>query len=204
MTTGYLAEVDTPEGTRYIKNGSKLSKLPFFFAGRASMRRAMKPHRWYAGADRYDERRDALKTVVIEVSGIEKGLRASEGRRMTVFEFNALPLASTSPKYPKGAVFKLGLQDGRYQGGGRLGKVWESAGHLRNHLTQNIEKFATQYKNAVVTMIEYESDMITPRKITRYPAIEFYRASPYSNKQYMNAYRSTLADFSATPRSTYG
>ena len=205
MTTGYIAEVDTDEGTRYITKQGRLSKVPVFWQTMNGLKKAMKPR--YRYGNRYDPEKHALKTQVIISRNLEAGLRASTASRHSVVEFMQMTTpASKAPSYGLNRVFKLELQASgttrkRFMGKGRFGKTWESAGALRLHITQNIERLATLYKGAQVAIIT--TDGLTTSSVTYKPIVEFYRESPHSNKQFLNRYGSMLSTFIPNTSSEY-
>ena len=206
MATGYIAEVDTADGTRYITKQGRLSKVPVFWQTMNGLKKAMRPRYSYRG--RYSPERDALKTQIIISKNLEAGLRASTASRHSVAEFMQMTTpASKAPRYGLDRVFKLELsgqgtnKTKRFIGKGRFGKTWESAGALRLHITQNIERLNGLYKGAQVVIIT--TDGLTTSSVTYKPVVEFYRESPHSNKQFLNRYGSMLSNFILNTSSEY-
>jgi hypothetical protein len=212
MTTAYTAEIDTKDGTRYLASKSKLSKVPFFFRSVSHMRRSLSGSRYRTGDDYFVPTRDALKTTIVRVENLERGLRGSFGTKMSVHDFGQLPAAGKTPRVPSNAVFKIQLNSAgtgvgpskkRFVGDGKHGKTWNRQGDLRNHITSNIHRLTAAYKDAVVATILIGPDGITPSSITYTPIVEWYRRSPYGNKTYYKNFGSTMSAAIGTPRSEY-
>lgn len=215
MTTAFTAEIDTKDGTRYLAPKSRLSKVPFFFRTVGHMRRSLSGSRWRTGTEYYVPTRDELKTVIVKVDHLERGLRASFGTKLTVRDFMALPTKAKGPTVPLNAVFKVQLNAAgtgvgpnrkRFAGPGKLGKTWCRQGDLRNHITLNIHWLTTIYKDAVVAQIVLGPDGITPTSITYTPIIEWYRRSSYGNMTYLKNFGESMSsnDLSTLkPRSEY-
>lgn len=192
MTTAYLAEIDTNEGTRYLGKQSKLSRLPVFWHNRAAINRALNPQWSYSW--KFNLKDHAEKTTIVQVDHLERGLRASSGKRMTLREFAELTVTQ-KPKYPRNARFRLKTPDGKFIGGGRFGKTWDTAGHLRSHLTSNMSYLGnSMYKGSTVIITVYQDDLVQVKEIISVPMMDFYLASPYSRKTF-NDHKSSLTDF---------
>jgi hypothetical protein len=215
MTTAYTAEIDTRDGTRYLAPKSKLSKVPFFFRTVSHMRRSLAGARWRTGSDYYVPTRDELKTVIVKVDHLERGLRASFGTKLSVRDFMALPTSTKSPSVPSNAIFKVQLNAAgtgvgpnkkRFAGPGKLGKTWARQGDLRSHITLNIHWLTTIYKDAVVVQALLNPDGVSVSSITYTPIIEWYRRSQYGNRTYLKNFGESMSsnDLSTlTPRSEY-
>ncbi len=190
MTTAFLAEVDTPQGTRYIAKKGKLSKVPHFFTRASTLKEIFSKKSYYSSTSHYSLIQHREQTRVCIVKDLEKGLRSSTGGNISVAEFVALDLTSSgqyAPKKPGNAVFKIQLPrvySGRgpkaiqFAGGGKFGKTWEHQGHVRLHLNNNLDRMLNYYKGAEVVMIEMEPDGFTPYKVSRTPIIDWYIQSP--------------------------
>lgn len=215
MTTAFTAEIDTKDGTRYLAPKGKLSKVPFFFRSVSHMRRALAGSRWVTSIDYFVVARDELKTTIVRVDHLERGLRSSFGTKMTVRDFMALPTKGGAPRVPSNAIFKLQLNAAgtgvgpgkkKFVGSGKLGKTWNRQGDLRNHITQNIHRLTAAYKDAVVVQALVNEDGISVSSITYTPIVEWYRRSPYSNRTYLKNFGESMSsnDLSTlTPRSEY-
>jgi hypothetical protein len=212
MTTAYTAEIDTTDGTRYLAGKSKLSKIPFFFRSVSHMRRSLAGSRYRTGTDYFVPTRDSLKTTIVKVENLERGLRASHGTKMSVHDFAQLPTFGKSPRVPSNAVFKLQLNSAgtgvgpskkRFAGDGKHGKTWNRQGDLRSHITANIHRLTAAYKDAVVATVLLGTDGISVTSITYTPIVEWYRRSPYGNKTYFKNFGSTMSAAIGTPRSEY-
>lgn len=203
MTTAFLAEVDTPNGTRYIGKNGKLQKLPIFYSVSQRLKNIFeskqRSHYPITNFDWYLSHRDAHLTRVVIVDNIEKGLKASTGSNVSVAEFivkefsNARKYASTKPA---NAVFKIALdvsqiygktRKSKYAGAGKFGKTWERQGDLRLHITANMDRLTRYYENADVIMIEIDpADGITPLKITKTSIIDWFCQSRTSKTRFDN------------------
>lgn len=213
MTTAFLAEVDTSNGTRYVGKNGKLQKLPIFYAASSRLKDVFKStrrsHYPTTNFDWYLSQRDVHLTRVVIVDNVENGLKASIGSNLSVVEFLAKEFSTSgkyAPKKPHNAVFKIRVRHGtshRYAGGGKFGKTWERQGDLRLHITSNLSRLTVKhndprvpyYKDAEVVMIELDADGFTPTKVTRTPVLEFYLQSPNCKKRWDELHRSSLASF---------
>lgn len=207
MTMAFAAEVDTALGTRYIGKKGRNSKIPFFFSSAAPLKEIFKANVWAGNGFGFSTLVNADQHVrVIVVDQVEKGLRASTGANLSIAEFMAKEYSTSkyAPTAPSNAVFKIALDASgrnrkRYAGGGKYGKTWESQGHVRNHITNNIQRITSAdgyyiSLNACVMMIELDPDGITPKKITQTPIIEWYRKSPTCARRLDELTRTSLSD----------
>ena len=208
MTTAFLAEVDTPNGTRYIGKNGKLQKLPIFYSISQRLKNifALKHRSHYpiTNFDWYLSHRDAHLTRVVVVDNVEKGLRASSGLNMPVREFMSKEFSLSSryaPKKPVNAIFKVAIDvpqshgkiTVKYAGEGKFGRTWERQGDLRLHIGANLDRLHGYYKNAEVVMIELDSaDGFTPLKITKTPIIDWFCQSQASKIRYNDLVRTSI------------
>jgi hypothetical protein len=209
MTTAFLAEVDTVKGTMYIGKKGKFSKIPFFFAQSNRLKdiiRLATSLRNFGPEDYFSNRRDQERTRIVVVENIEKGLRSSTGGNISVVEFMNKEYSSGqyAPSKPANAVFKIALSAmgknrKRFAGTGKFGKTWESQGHVRLHLTNNLQRMMKEgyytVNNAQVMMIELEADGVTPKKITYTPILEWYMQSPPCKLRIQNLDQASLSSF---------
>ena len=214
MTTAFLAEVDTPNGTRYVGKNGKLQKLPIFYSASTRLKEVFaSTHRSHYPNDNFDfylSQRDAHLTRVVIVDNVEKGLKASTGQNLSVQEFRAKEFSTT--KYaatkPANAVFKIALRamgknHKRFAGGGKFGKTWEAQGHVRLHISNHLHRILQDgyyaMNDAQVVMIELEPDGVTPTKITRTPILEWYMQSPVCKRRVNELARSSLSNTPILP-----
>jgi hypothetical protein len=215
MTVGYLAEVDTADGTKYIGKGAKLQAVPYFFSNAGFLNKALGGNKWYSkdtNKQWFYRQRDGEKTVIIQVSDLQKGLRASLAKRMSISEYmiSGAAVSQKTPKQPSNAVFKIqfsaigvGPAKKRFVGDGKYGKVWNRQGDLRNHISYNFDRLMKQYKDATVLTIEIGEDGVTPSKITHTPIVQFYRQSSYGNKKWLSRMGQSMSSNLGEPRSPY-
>ena len=200
MTTAFTAEIDTPEGTRYLAPKSKLSKIPFFFRTVAQLQRALRGNSYRKGVEYFVPAIDSLKTVVVKVENLEKGLRSSSATRLSVAEAISIPSRKATAKVPSNAVFKIqfpaigvGPKRKRFAGEGKYGKTWNRQGDVRLHIGSNIHWLKSVYRDATVVTILMGDDGITSTNISHTPIVEWYRRSPESNKRYLNAFSESMS-----------
>lgn len=155
-----MAEVSTDDGTLYVRPGSKLGKVPYFFHNKFVLKRALNPSFTYGNSymGRYLPSRDDVKTTVVKVDNIEKGLQNSTATRMSVRQFNVLVEFKFKTKYNPNAVFKLRLASTnggppKFAGLGKFGKTWQRSGDLKNHLNANRRLLSRDYAGADVLEI---------------------------------------------------
>lgn len=209
MTTAFIAEIDTDEGTRYLSSKSKLSTVPLFFRTASHLRRALTGNKYRMSKDYFVPSRDNLKTVVVKVDMLERGLRSSHGTKMSVHEFNALPSKGKTPSISSNVVFKIQLNSQKvkkFVGDGKFGKTWNRQGDIRNHITANIHRLTAAYKDANVLQITIGPDGVSPTSITYTPIVEWYRRSPYGNITYLKNFGESMTSndlSSLVPRSLY-
>ena len=211
MTTAFLAEVDTPNGTRYIGKNGKLQKLPIFYSVSQRLKNIFaskqRSHYPITNFDWYLSHRDAHLTRVVIVDNVEKGLKASTGSNINVAEFIVKEFSNAgkyAPKKPVNAIFKIEIDvpkfSGKkivikYAGGGKFGRTWERQGDLRLHINSNIHRLHGYYKGADVIMIEIDpADGITPLEITKMPIIDWFCQSRTSNIRYNDLMRTSIVN----------
>jgi hypothetical protein len=202
MTTAFLAEVDTKEGTMYVGRKAKLMKLPYFWRSGSQLMSTLIDKQVYPRTGSFNWVQNAEKTSIVLIEDLHKGLRSSKGTSMTVWAFKQHRLSQPAAKRniePKNSVYKLLVPNlpgnKKFMGPGKFGKSWESAGALRNHLTLNIDRLKKMYANAKVVRITYNDDGITQKEVQYFPVESFYRSSPYSAKTYLNFYGTSLSQF---------
>lgn len=212
MATAYIAEIDTNDGTRYLSTKSKLSQVPFFFRSVSHLRRSLSGRQYRIGPEYYVPSRDEMKTAIVKVENLERGLRSSSGVRMSVHSFKQLPTAQRHVKMPANAVFKIQLNSAgtgfgpkkkKFAGDGKFGKTWNRQGDARNHISSNIHWLKTVYKDAVVATVTMNPDGITVSQVSYTPIVEWYRRSQFGNRTYLRFFQETMSDGVISPRSDY-
>lgn len=179
MSTGYLAEVDTPNGTVYVGHGGVLKKLPQFFTDPKALRDVLVQDH---SSNRFSYTLDRFKTTVIVVEKLEAGMRASSAKTMTLFQFESLPILNVrvKPRTSPNAVFKLQLlntksEAPKFAGPGKYGKTWEKTGHLRSHLRLDLGRLVKDYAGAEVVEIIIGEDGCTSTRVSKTPVLDFYK-----------------------------
>jgi hypothetical protein len=207
MTIAFTAEVDTPTGTKYVGKQGALVPRPVFHATSTKLKEYLRLNRSYLSDTQFKRSRDELKTVVIVVRDLEKGMAASQAEKMSIrkFEETEYSTSSSAPKVHKNTVFKLeysgsglGTNRKKFAGASRFGKTWTRQGDLRLHLTANLHKFATNTKNAsyrgaTVVAIQLNDDGITPQNVKRIPVDQFYSLNPKCKIRLAEATRTSLS-----------
>lgn len=181
MATGYIAEVDTVDGTKYVGHGGALKKVPQFFLNPVALRDILVQDN---GKEKYGYTLDRFKTRVIIVDNLEAGLRACSAKPLNVFQFEELPIFNRKPlaykAYPN-AVFKIELfnkgKNGKpmFAGPGKFGKTWGRAGDLRSHLRLDLNRLMGEYNGAQVVEIIIGEDGCTTTRVSKMPVLEFYK-----------------------------
>lgn len=208
MTTAYFAEVDSIKGTLYLGVKSKLSTVPFFFRSVSHLLRGLGGRQYFEDSEHYVPSRDDLKTVVVRVENIERGIRSSTATRFSVNDVKNFPKTERAIKMPSNAVFKIQLDAQakyrqRFVGAGKYGKTWNRQGDVRSHITANMHRLKNAYFGASVLTIMMNPDGVTVSSVTQTPIVEFYRKSPFGNKSYLKTFCESMTGAIPTSLSPY-
>lgn len=184
----YVAEVDAGHyGTRYIGRKGALSLVPFFWQRQTDLLRMLNPKFTYHS--RYTPSRDELKTMIVEITDLQKGMRQAGAVRKTVREFKESQPRAVVNKENKNNLYKIRLPmpvaGKSFFGSGKFGKTWEKAGVLRNFLSVRA-RFSSEefWRDSTVVIIEMGVDGLNPVKVTNVPLIEFYCQSEQCRRRY--------------------
>jgi len=173
-----------------------LRRRPYFFAQSGHVIKLLK----YAISMYRLELRDI---TIVEVRGVENGIKNSQATRLSVSEFfGRQPVKIKVSPHPKNAVFKIEYTnrngDKIFVGGGSYGKTWLKAGHVRSHITYRLSYLKSSYANARVIEIRMNDDKITTNHVVFHNLIDFYKQSPNCLRNYNAAFPESILDTKVT------
>jgi hypothetical protein len=182
--------------TSYLGLQGVIQDRPYFFARAGHVTTLLK----YAINMFRLEMGDA---TVVEVRGVENGIKNSQATRLSVSEFFGRQVKKIKvPKHPKNSVFKIeyttrsGVK--HLSGGGPYGKTWLKAGDVRSHISYRLSYLKSSYSNARVIEIRMNDDKITTNHVVYHDLIEFYKQSPDCLKKYNAAFPESILDTKVT------
>jgi len=198
MTTAFLIEVDTKQGTRYLRSNGRYSSFPVFIRSAISVRNVVNNTNLLSSYERE-------KTTIVKVEDLEKGLRASRGEQMSIARFNEWFVNRPSTyASPKNTMYRILYKDkyGKFQI--YNDKVWSKTGPLRNHLVRNphILMPTVHQPECFILAIQMKSTNIEVDNVKRYEAAEWMQLSPNGKKAYQNL-RGSEFEGDIIPRSEY-
>lgn len=198
----YVVEVDlTPDRKVFVSKGGRLTNTPYFWKSAGRLREIFSSP-VTSSITLLNPQAHLSKTTVIKVDNLQNGLRGASAVRMTAEEFMKAHDAKTLTRTWKHHVFKLripvaeasAIKHGVNADGfikverERFGKIWQSSGALRNHLTRNSPRFnlrgkgirSCSYENAEVYIYEVNPLDGSMFCVKQQSALSFLLESPYS------------------------
>lgn len=206
-STGYFIEVQMSFSSdiRYLGLKGLFRPCPHFFTDPKMVIRTLnveiKAKRIYT----------LWQITVIKVEHLNLGIQKSTATRMSAGEFLGIYTDTVQAKRINdagNAIYKLEafVKDNGTSylvGGGKFGKTWDKAVHLRQHLARNIRRLGGVYKDAEVLEIVMNDDKITTNRVIRVDVVDFFTRSPTYKEKYQKAFPVTsLENLSVKPERT--
>lgn len=182
MTTVYFAQVQVGAKMLYVGPSAKLQDSPFFWRSRSTLRSYLIKGAGFRRRGRYQPDVHQMATQIFVVDDVSKGLKDSKVTEITYDVF-------TAPKVNKpdrDLVYKLKKADGTWispfseRRSQRLGKIWNTAGHLRSHLTSNRSALASKSSRYAGALVHaYRMDEVSGELKLEWkkPVLDFYLES---------------------------
>ncbi|WP_407307851.1 hypothetical protein [Acinetobacter sp.] len=201
MTTAYIVEIKINDTVCYMGPGGRIGTIPKFFNNASRVKNLLHASNPGYGNWKFNRQSHKDSVTVIQIRNLQLGLKASSATMMTYDEFITRNFTNSLriPNNPR-AVYMIELaqpdlqlaaktkpmyvrlaRQGRKH---KFGHQWNTAGHLRAHITGRLHRLDSQYNGAKVIEIEMDEDGFTPKQVKSYPIIDFYCASMSSREQY--------------------